>query len=147
MKISTKKGDTGYTSLLRGDRVPKYHIRIETAGALDEANSFLGLARVSAKEDPIKEIILLVQKHLFMITAEISDDREVDSLPKKNFSQTEVDWLDSIVERYEKVLALPSGFVAFGKEEISSPYECCSHHRSKSRTAGCQDEKRRYAWK
>ena len=76
MGISTKKGDTGYTSLLGGERVPKYHIRTETVGALDEANSFLGLARASAKDDRVKRTILQVQKHLFVIGAEVSNPKE-----------------------------------------------------------------------
>jgi cob(I)alamin adenosyltransferase len=50
MGISTKKGDSGYTSLLRGARVHKHHLRIEAGGSLDEANSLLGLARASSKE-------------------------------------------------------------------------------------------------
>jgi cob(I)alamin adenosyltransferase len=41
MGISTKKGDSGYTSLLRGARVPKHHLIIEAGGSLDEANSQL----------------------------------------------------------------------------------------------------------
>jgi cob(I)alamin adenosyltransferase len=65
MNISTKKGDSGYTSLLRGERVPKHHLAIEAVGTLDEANSLLGLARASSKEKRIKRIILQVQKHLF----------------------------------------------------------------------------------
>jgi cob(I)alamin adenosyltransferase len=76
MHISTKKGDTGFTSLLGGERVPKYHIRTETVGTLDEANSFLGLARASAKDDRVKRIILKVQKHLFVIGAEVSNPKE-----------------------------------------------------------------------
>jgi cob(I)alamin adenosyltransferase len=43
MKIYTKAGDQGKTSLIGGTRVPKSHIRIETYGTVDELNSFIGL--------------------------------------------------------------------------------------------------------
>lgn len=120
MGISTKKGDTGYTSLLGGERVPKYHLRTETVGALDEANSFLGLARASAKDDRVKRIILQVQKHLFTIGAEVSNPKEGGKPLKKTISETDVTWLDRLVEKYEEALALPPEFVAFGQEETSS---------------------------
>jgi hypothetical protein len=69
MGVSTKKGDSGFTSLLRGQRVPKYHLAIDAVGTLDEANSLLGLARASAKAKRIKRIILQIQKHLFIIAS------------------------------------------------------------------------------
>ncbi|MBI4772581.1 MAG: ATP:cob(I)alamin adenosyltransferase [Deltaproteobacteria bacterium] len=62
MGIGTKKGDTGRTGLLRGERVPKYHLAIELGGILDEANSLLGLARASFPEKKVKRILLQVQK-------------------------------------------------------------------------------------
>ena len=45
MKIYTRKGDNGETSLIGGKRVPKYHDRIEAYGTVDELNSYLGLIR------------------------------------------------------------------------------------------------------
>jgi len=45
MKIYTKTGDKGETSLLGGTRVPKYHLRIEAYGTIDELNSNIGLIR------------------------------------------------------------------------------------------------------
>ena len=45
MKIYTKKGDKGKTSLIGGTRVNKHHIRIEAYGTVDELNSYIGLVR------------------------------------------------------------------------------------------------------
>ncbi|MBP6513476.1 MAG: ATP:cob(I)alamin adenosyltransferase, partial [Bacteroidia bacterium] len=45
MKIYTKTGDAGLTSLIGGTRVPKHHIRIEAYGTVDELNSYIGLIR------------------------------------------------------------------------------------------------------
>jgi cob(I)alamin adenosyltransferase len=120
MNISTKKGDSGYTSLLRGQRVPKYHPAIDAVGALDEANSLLGLARASSSAKRIKRIILQVQKHLFIIGAELSMLKEAPKSPKKKMNETDIKWLELLVEEFEESLALPPGFVAFGQEEGSS---------------------------
>ncbi len=128
MSITTKKGDTGYTSLLNGEWVPKCHLRTEAAGALDEANSLLALARASAKDDRLKKIILQAQKHLYLIGAEVSNPKEGGRPLKKTISETDVNWLDRLVEKYEEALALPPGFVAFGQEETSS-------HMNVARTA------------
>ena len=51
-KIYTRGGDTGKTSLADGKRVPKYHTRVETYGTIDEANSFIGIARLYTKAKP-----------------------------------------------------------------------------------------------
>ncbi len=118
MSISSKKGDSGYTSLLRGDRVPKHHLAIEAVGTLDEANSLLGLARASSKEKRIKRIILQVQKHLFIIGAELSVLKGGRTSPKKKISETDIKWLERLVEGFEESLALPPGFVAFGKKFV-----------------------------
>ncbi len=117
MSVSTRKGDNGYTSLLRGERVPKYHPVTEAGGTLDEVNSVLGLARAASKEKRIKRIILQVQKHLFIIGAEISVPKGKGKPPKKTISETDVKWLERLIEELEEALSLPPGFVVFGQEE------------------------------
>ena len=113
MGISTKKGDSGYTSLLRGARVPKHHLIIEAGGSLDEANSLLGLARASSKERRIKGIILQVQKNLFTMGAEFSASEGGRNSSQKGITEQDIKWLKRLVEEFEESLALPPGFVAF----------------------------------
>jgi cob(I)alamin adenosyltransferase len=84
MQISTKKGDSGYTNLLKGGRAPKHHLIIEAGGTLDEANSLLSVARASSQHKRIKRIILQVQKYLFIIGAEFSVSNDKGKAPKKN---------------------------------------------------------------
>jgi len=120
MHISTKKGDSGYTSLLKGQRVPKHHLIIEAGGVLDEANSLLGVARASSREKRIKRIILQIQKHLFLIGAELSVPKGEGKAPNKRISETDIKWLEGFVDEFEEALALPPGFVAFGQNEGSS---------------------------
>jgi cob(I)alamin adenosyltransferase len=120
MRISTKKGDTGYTSTLSGDKIPKFHIVTEAVGAVDEANSLLGLARASTEIKRIKLILFQVQKHLFVIGAELSVLGERERPLKNTISETDIKWLEVLVEDWEEALALPPGFVAFGQKENAS---------------------------
>lgn len=118
--ISTKRGDTGFTSTLSGKRIPKHHIITEAVGAVDEANSLLGLARASVSEKKIKRIILQIQKHLFAIGAELSLSGGNSGKIKKRISINDLKWVERLVEEMEEALSLPPGFVAFGQEITSS---------------------------
>lgn len=120
MSITTRKGDSGYTSLLRGQKVPKYHPVTEAVGNLDEANSHLGLARSVSGERRIKRILLQVQKHIFIIGSELSVPKGQGDSPKKIITETDIKWLERLIEDFEDALSLPPGFVAFGQEMSSS---------------------------
>src|SRR5512146_1052412 len=116
MGITTKKGDSGFTSTLSGARVPKYIVIIEAAGALDEANSLLGSARAGSKGKRIRRILLQVQEHLFVIGSDLSVPKGTGPPPKKTVSEAEVAWLEKLIDDFEEALSLPPGFVAFGQE-------------------------------
>ncbi|NOR28257.1 MAG: cob(I)yrinic acid a,c-diamide adenosyltransferase [Lutibacter sp.] len=67
MKIYTKTGDKGKTSLFGGTRVPKYDLRIEAYGTIDELNSYIGLVRDQKIEAHSSEILSKIQHELFTI--------------------------------------------------------------------------------
>ncbi len=67
MKIYTKTGDKGKTSLFGGTRVPKYDLRIEAYGTVDELNSYIGLIRDQKIDTHTSEILLNIQNELFTI--------------------------------------------------------------------------------
>src|SRR5262245_51496609 len=67
MKIYTKKGDKGETSLIGGDRVKKHHIRIEAYGTVDELNSYIGILRSFTAGELNKRILPEIQDRLFTI--------------------------------------------------------------------------------
>ena len=72
MKIYTKKGDDGTTGLLYGGRVHKDHVRTEVYGTLDETVSALGIARAAGLVDRIEEIVIRVQREMFVAGAELA---------------------------------------------------------------------------
>ncbi len=76
VKIYTKKGDDGSTSLWYGGRVPKHHDRTEAYGSLDEACSHLGVARAlcNAAEAELAADILRLQNDLFVAGAELATE-------------------------------------------------------------------------
>lgn len=65
MKIYTKTGDKGTTSLLAGTRVPKHHIRIDTYGTVDELNAHVGMIRNQDIEQKYKNLLSEIQTNLF----------------------------------------------------------------------------------
>lgn len=108
----TRKGDTGYTDLL-GDRVPKYHARPETYGTIDEATSFLGLARATATSDRSKEIILQIQRDLYLMMAELAFAPEMEQ-HKFQMTQEHVDWVESETDQLSDEVDLPPHFIIPG---------------------------------
>lgn len=78
MKIYTKTGDKGKTSLFTGKRVLKHHIRIESYGTLDELNAHLGLLRDQGMDPHSKEILALIQVKLFTVGSILATEPEKD---------------------------------------------------------------------
>jgi cob(I)alamin adenosyltransferase len=72
MKIYTKKGDSGETSLIGGDRVKKTNKRIHAYGTIDELNSAVGLVRDSVSSTEIRKQLLDIQSNLFIIGSHLA---------------------------------------------------------------------------
>ncbi len=104
MKIYTKTGDTGTTSLFGGTRVPKHHIRIESYGTLDELNSWIGLLRDLATEDITRDLLKLIQDRLFVIGADLATEPEKAKL-KSGKDRLNIDTVnEQDVERLEQAM-------------------------------------------
>ena len=76
MKIYTKTGDKGFTSLIGGTRVAKHHIRIESYGTVDELNSYIGLISDQDIVAHDKDILKQIQDRLFTIGSSLASDPE-----------------------------------------------------------------------
>ena len=119
MKFS-KKGDGGETSLLGGQRVPKYDARPETYGVLDEASSTLGVARAATKNLKIKEIILSVQKDLLTMGAELSSQPEDVQKLTQRIGEGDVQRLEKIIDELQENITLKNEFIYPGETIISA---------------------------
>ncbi len=78
MKIYTKTGDQGLTSLIGGTRVPKSSLRIDCYGTVDELNSYIGLLRDQEVNAPRREILKEIQDRLFTIGSHLATDPSQD---------------------------------------------------------------------
>lgn len=122
MKVYTKRGDKGETSLIGGTRISKYSLRIDSYGTVDELNAFVGLVRdsitaeegVELKDELISQLIT-IQEHLFTIGSNLAVDPEKSrmKLPSVHLGDVEIlekkiDRLDNELEPLRKFL-LPGG--------------------------------------
>jgi cob(I)alamin adenosyltransferase len=80
MKVYTKTGDNGTTSLFGGTRVPKDHARIESYGTVDELNSYIGLIRDQEMNQHYKNILIEIQDRLFTVGAILATPPEKEVL-------------------------------------------------------------------
>jgi len=94
MKIYTKTGDKGLTSLIGGTRVPKHHIRIESYGTVDELNSYIGLIADQDITWHDKEILKQIQDRLFTIGSSLAADPEKSKMVIPDLHQEDVELLE-----------------------------------------------------
>ena len=80
MKIYTKTRDKGQTSLFGGTRVPKYHLRIEAYGTVDELISYMGLIRDQKIDDHSSQMLTTIQNELFTLGAMLATPPEKEIL-------------------------------------------------------------------
>ena len=118
--ISTKKGDGGTTDLCFGRRVPKDHYRPEAYGALEEAGVWLGLARAKAGKEFTRELLLDVQRRLFIIGSEMATETVDLSRLKKRLGADDLAQLEEQQIRLDAMLEVPAGFVVSGATETGA---------------------------
>ncbi len=94
MKIYTKTGDKGLTSLIGGTRVAKHHIRIESYGTVDELNSFIGLIADQDIDAHSKGILKQVQDRLFTIGASLAADPEKSKMVIPDLQMSDIELLE-----------------------------------------------------
>lgn len=83
MKIYTKTGDKGMTSLFNGNRVRKNNLNIDSYGTLDELNAWIGLLREEKALLHEREILIEIQKQLFEIGAILANPAPTGNMPKE----------------------------------------------------------------
>jgi cob(I)alamin adenosyltransferase len=114
MKIYTKTGDKGLTSLIGGTRVPKHNLRIESYGTIDELNSWIGLIR-DQKVDPVSGILLLeIQDRLFTIGSLLASDPEKSRMKLPSLVEDDVISLEQEIDRMETNLPALTSFILPG---------------------------------
>lgn len=122
-KLYTKHGDTGQTGLLYGGRVPKNDHRVEAYGAIDEANSALGMGKAFSESREVKEILSEIQRELFTVGAELATGIEKYEVFKSHFNPTTPDMtasLEAKIDTLQSQIALPRSFIIPGGSPASA---------------------------
>ena len=115
-KLYTKGGDKGRTSLVGGQRVPKYDLRLECYGTIDELNSFVGVLLAYELEEADSRFLYWLQHKLFSVGGYLATDtskaelHEVTCVTDRAVAKVEreIDRLDDLVPPI-KAFILPSG--------------------------------------
>jgi len=125
MKIYTKKGDKGKTSLLGGSRVPKFHYRIEAYGTVDELNSYLGLLGDKKSAQPYLERLRKIQHELFNIGSHLANDPEKSNFALPPFEESSVERLEKEIDSMNEELSPLKNFILPGGLEANSVAHIC----------------------
>ncbi len=121
MKIYTKAGDQGKTSLIGGTRVPKSHIRIESYGTVDELNSFIGLLSDLVEDTKIKTDLKEIQDRLFTVGSSLACDPEKESALKiPDLKEEDITGLELAMDSMNEVLAPMKSFIIPGGHQAIS---------------------------
>lgn len=120
MKIYTKGGDKGTTSLVGGKRVPKNHPRVEAYGDLDELISFIGIIISDTDIEKVKGDLRKIQEDLMLISAHFASDGSSKAL--KEVGVESIEWLEGEIDAMTAALPPQTAFILPGAPRVSS--EC-----------------------
>jgi len=114
MKIYTKTGDQGKTSLLGGSRVAKYHLRIEAYGTVDELNSQIGLVRSFGLNGGTEAKLIAIQEQLFTAGSQLASEPGERKFPIPELKDADVKFLENSIDEMQDELPPMKNFVLPG---------------------------------
>jgi len=114
MKIYTKTGDKGKTSLLGGSRVAKYHLRIEAYGTVDELNSHIGVLRSCDIDSETRQVLISIQSLLFTAGAQLASEPGKSKIKIPKLKDESVIFLENQIDKMEEDLPPMRNFVLPG---------------------------------
>lgn len=127
MKIYTKTGDKGTTSLFGGTRVPKHHIRIESYGTVDELNAHIGLLKDQDCGDHTRQVLNRIQDRLFTIGSTLATEPEKatlksgkDRLGISKISEKDIELLEQEMDSMNDQLPPMTNFILPGGHQSVS---------------------------
>ena len=120
MKIYTKTGDSGSTSLFGGKRVSKAHLRIDAYGTVDEFNAFIGLLRDQEINQKRSEFLKEVQDRLFTIGATLATEPGTENLKRPDLHPSDLEALEKEIDLMEANLPTLRNFILPGGHQSVS---------------------------
>lgn len=120
MKIYTKTGDRGQTSLIGGVRVSKADLRIEAYGTVDELNSWVGMLRAEGVDDQIDTLLNRIQNELFVIGSHLAADPEKSRMQLPDWDVTSTTDLEHAIDAMQEELPALKNFVLPGGNKAAA---------------------------
>jgi cob(I)alamin adenosyltransferase len=121
MKIYTKTGDDGTTGLFGAGRIPKYALRIEAYGTVDEVNAFVGLCRTEPEAKHFEPLLGKIQRQLFVLGADLATPLEVRSqYPIPRIDGSDILPLEEAIDRTDMDLPVLEKFILPGGSRLSA---------------------------
>ena len=125
MKIYTKTGDKGTTSLVGGQRVSKTDIRLQAYGTVDELNAFLGLLKTKLSGEE-RDLIHTIQNTLMRVSANLATDTTTTKLDDSaKISLENITFLEENIDKMNDKLPKLNNFIIYGEEEKSALCHVC----------------------
>ena len=124
-KIYTRKGDAGETSLIGGTRVPKYDLRIECYGSLDELNSYIGMLRDQQECRAYSEILQSIQDRIFVAESLLASDSPESAAPLMKLENSDIDALEQAIDSMNDDLPVLTHFILPGGHQAVSWAHIC----------------------
>lgn len=125
MKIYTKTGDDGTTSLFDGSHVGKDNPRVALYGDIDELNGFIGLAMSHSRDTALNSVLTRIQKDLFALGAKLANPGEKPLKDKTNFGEDKVGFLEREIDKMEANLAPMKSFILPGGAPSAAALHVC----------------------
>ncbi len=124
-KIYTKTGDKGTTALIGGKRVPKYHLRIEVYGTIDELNAFTGLLRDQKIDAHSKQMLLEIQDRLFTMESLVAYEPVNKEVSLPGLTESDVELLEKEMDTMNETLPPLTSFILPGGHPVVSYTHVC----------------------
>lgn len=116
MKVYTRTGDEGTTTLFRGERVPKDHPIIMVLGSIDELTSHIGMVRSQMKNQEVWQELQGIQQKLIILMGAVAGYKEVED----SVDDTDITRLEANIDRYEKQSHTFTEFILPGTSPLSA---------------------------
>ncbi|GAB5409454.1 MAG: cob(I)yrinic acid a,c-diamide adenosyltransferase [Balneolaceae bacterium] len=141
MKIYTKKGDSGQTSLYGGQHVSKHSVRIESYGTVDELNSILGMVLSHSPSSKTQAYLSTVQEQLFVLGADLATPFSKKTRINR-ISNSEIEFLEQAIDEMEDELPPLKNFILPGGTQAGAAihYSRTVCRRAERKAVECHEE-------
>ncbi|WP_336249366.1 cob(I)yrinic acid a,c-diamide adenosyltransferase [Stomatohabitans albus] len=118
--VYTRTGDKGTTALFGGSRVPKQSIRVSAYGSVDEANAFIGAAKVQMADDELRDFVHHVGHRLFVLGSELASDSEGRAMLIGMVNDEDITEMEALIDKCMAFCGPQRAFVVPGTEATSA---------------------------